>query len=381
MDLLPLPEAAHAFATCLSTLWARADAGALNVVDAMVLRNRLEERRLQRHATLRVTPTGVFGWSVDALAWACTARLDIAAASNEDAAAAETYDDAVRARLVIKRGPLSAYTSHEVVHAMNVVAARWLFLHPTLTLKSYVRALELAGARHVARPHEDHGEYVSFCAAWSADIKARISIHEQHAPVPYAVPTEPSFYDFCDSLLARTASDVQRALTYKMCAVAWMRPGAVTMLLRELRAEIVPDAVTVCNATMTSDVHVHMRNFITDVDDLRAVGPPVFDPITQALVLFGAFDAWCKYAMHLNWLQRFCVLMPDYMACQYALTRQVSYPVVIQVLRGFNVWYQSRMIDCGDDPRRTLGVWTDIVRRDFEGRVLSVYVLPQTFSV
>ena len=381
MDLLPLPETAHAFATCLSTLWARANAGALNVVDAIVLRNRLEERRLQRHAALRVTPTGVFGWSVDALAWACTARLDIAAGSDDDGVAGENFTDAKRALLVVKRGPLAAYTRHEVVHAMNVVASRWLFLYPSLGLKSYVRALELAGGRHVDGVHNDHGTFVSFCAAWSADIKQRISVHEHHVPVaPPAMPLH-NVHAFCDTLLTRVSSDVQRAITYKMCAVAWMRPGDVAMHLRDTRADSVPDAVTVCNASLPSDAHVFARNFISDTDDLTRIAPPLFDPVAAALVLFGAFDAWCKYTMHLNWMERFCVMMPDFMTCMYAMTRRAHQPLVVQVLGGFNVWYKCQMIDCGNDPRNTLAVWSHIIHTDFGGRVLSMFVLPHPMVV
>ena len=368
-----IPSEPHEYARYLSEMWTCAKAG-VNTGVMATLRDELETLRLNTYSKMRTMSSGTFGWSVNAITWACVAALDVASGSNSDDARATSFESVVEYRLAVKSGRICDYTRSEVVHAMRVVAHRWLFCRPTESMMSYVRALELAAGRHLKRAHNDSGEWISYCAAWTADIKRQYSAYVNMSTVEPMVPCV-AWTSFCKSLVTRIASDAQRMTVYKLACTSRMQPGMLDMYLRSARTVSIPSAPTLCMHGMATAVHTKMRSRIL-YEPLTSFYTPRDDGVLLSLILFSAFDVWTKHSIRLHWIERFVLMLADWEQAQYVLNYRSKEPVVIQRLSGFDVWYKGECVDCGGDGSTALYNWYRIIETDFNSLVLGTYRLP-----
>ena len=369
-----IPSEPHLYAEYLLTTWRRAKSGVMEQQEANLLRDRLEAVRVHNHAKFRTMPTGTFGWSVNALTWACVAALDVATGDTQDAACATSFEAVCTYRMAIKPGPMDAYTRAEVQHAMTVVSRKWLHCAPSYSLMAYVRALELAAARHIEGAFTDAGMFVTFVAGWTADIKRQYStfIGERACAGHHVIDT---WTAFCDAVVARTASEAQRHVIYKLSCTAWMAPGMVDVYMRNSRSTVIPEAPKLCLSSMVSNVHSRARARIL-YDPLTSFVAPRDDPVTLGIVLFSAFDAWCKHKLRLHWAERFVLMLVDWKQAQYALKIRAREPVVVQRLGGFDVWHDGESVNCFGSAHRALYNWYFIIETRYESRVLGKHVLP-----
>jgi hypothetical protein len=182
--------------------------------------------------------------------------------------------------------------------------------------------------------------------------------------------------EFCVAMNHRTASDAQRQIVYKLYCTALMSPGMLDTHLRASRTASVPPACRLCMECMVTEVHSRIRNRIL-YDPLHGFGSPRDDPVLTGLVLYAAFDSWCKHTVRLHWIQRFVLMLADWEQAQYVLRIRSREPVIVQRVGGFDVWYSGEVVDCGGDSRLALFNWYKIIDADFDSRVLGTYVLPR----
>ncbi len=364
----------HELAARLHALWDGMSNDTLDVITATESRDELEALRLAHHAQLRLTKTGVYGWSASAATWACVARADAESGSDADGQCALDFDAVAAHCLAVATGPLAEYTREEIEHAMRVVSARWLHLPYSTSLVAYVRALELAAGRRMSAHHADNGAWVSFCTGWVTDAKSRLA-HHARFPVVCAPYTEPRLAFFA-TLAAAPMSDAARATLHKLASTAWIELGANDAYLRHTRREVLPAAPKLCAETVLG-AYVSWRHAAVYDGDVHALPPPIDDPITRGLATLVAFDSWLGARCGLQFVRRFVLMAEDFGAAETTLLMHAREPVVVQRMGGFDVYSNGHVLECAGDVTLTIRTWCHIIATDFGGMVLQKYILPR----